>query len=208
MRFKWFTIRALLGIRLYRCFGSPVAGIPFQDTLPLRIRTQRMLNSNFAFGSFIVSPATSIVATPHCGARSFRLTSPPTKLLRGCRPFYAKNCPLDSFPGASNPRQSSAVRPAFSYISATSIVATAHRAARSFRLTSPLTKFPLPAVVRGSPFAGTPARAAWHAGGLCWFSGAILNFSACFTRLGWDDMGRDGNTEKIQEIVDKQRGKA
>ena len=61
--------------------GSPVAGIPLRDTLPLRIRTQRMLNSNFAFGLFIARPATSIVATPHCGARSFRLTSLPTKLL-------------------------------------------------------------------------------------------------------------------------------
>ena len=35
-------------------FGSPVAGISSQDTLPLQMLTQRILNSNIAFGSFIV----------------------------------------------------------------------------------------------------------------------------------------------------------
>ena len=34
--------------------GRPVAGISSQDTLPLQMLTQQMLNSNFAFGSFIV----------------------------------------------------------------------------------------------------------------------------------------------------------
>ena len=34
--------------------GSPVAEIPFRDTLPLQMLTQRILNSNVAYGSFIV----------------------------------------------------------------------------------------------------------------------------------------------------------
>ena len=59
---------------LYSCHtagvrGSPVAGIPFRDTLPLQMLTQRILNSNIAFGSFIVKYRRSHIF-PHRNTRT------------------------------------------------------------------------------------------------------------------------------------------
>ena len=37
-------------------------------------------------------------------------------ILRGCRPFSAENCPLDSFPGATNPLAAAGETPLESHL--------------------------------------------------------------------------------------------